>query len=175
MTGARIEDLLIAGQQHHAAGDLVPAARCYLKVLDREPDHARACHLLGLVHAQTGDLTQAFALVGRALRIDPDLAEAHQAMARLHARCGQLEESALSWRMAIRAAPDAARAYAELGMVLADLGRQADAIDTLTRALALDPGLTDAKTALLQAQLLQWGDLAGQDEDAPAPAHTAQR
>lgn len=149
-----IAKLLAEGQRHHAAGDWVPAARCYLQVLDRAPDHARASHLLGLVHAQTGDLTNAFALIGRALRIDPHLAAAHGDMARLYWRQGQAEEAALSWRLAIGADPAQARAHAELGQVLVHLGDHAGAIAALTRAIELDPGLADARTALLEAQLL---------------------
>jgi len=66
-----------AGFAHHQAGRLDRAEALYRKVLERDPDHAEALHLLGVVVHQRGNVAAAIALIGRALPELRDLPEAH--------------------------------------------------------------------------------------------------
>jgi tetratricopeptide (TPR) repeat protein len=56
-----------AGFAHHQAGRLDRAAALYRKALQREPEHAEALHLLGLIAFQRGEFDSAIELIGRAL------------------------------------------------------------------------------------------------------------
>ena len=55
----------------HRAGRFADAARCYHALLAREPDHAEALHLFGVMHHQCGYFARAVELIGRAVALRP--------------------------------------------------------------------------------------------------------
>src|SRR5690349_16177323 len=55
--------------RNHQRGDFARAAALYRKILARNPAHADALHLLGLIEAQAGKLAAAVDLMGRSVRI----------------------------------------------------------------------------------------------------------
>jgi Flp pilus assembly protein TadD len=61
--------------QHHQAGRLAEAGKIYRQVLARQPDHATALHLLGLVCYINRELDAAEDLIKKAIAIDPRAAE----------------------------------------------------------------------------------------------------
>ena len=60
--------------QFHQAGRFADAARCYHSVLARQPDHAEALHLFGVLHHQNGYFARAVELIGRAVALQPETA-----------------------------------------------------------------------------------------------------
>ena len=54
--------LLARGIEHHQAGRLAPAEDCYRGVLTKDPRHADANNLLGLIAHQTGHISVAVVL-----------------------------------------------------------------------------------------------------------------
>ena len=62
--------------QHHQAGRLTNAEDIYQQVLQTEPDHPSATHMLGVLAHQDGKNELAVKLISRALKLQPDLAEA---------------------------------------------------------------------------------------------------
>ena len=67
---------IATGAAHHAAGRLDEAAAIYRRILDHEPDHADALHLLGVARMQLGRPGEAIELISRAemvARIASDL------------------------------------------------------------------------------------------------------
>ena len=52
----------------HRAGDPAAAAQLYSAILEMDPRHAGAMHLLGVTHAERGEYDEACQLIGAALR-----------------------------------------------------------------------------------------------------------
>ena len=62
--------------QHHTAGDLAKAESIYQQVLQTDPNHPDALHLLGVIAHQKGENDTAVDLITKALKFKPDYAEA---------------------------------------------------------------------------------------------------
>src|SRR5438876_9790898 len=60
----------------HQKGGLAEAERLYLNILEAQPDHFDALHLLGIVRHQQGRDVEALELIGSALERNPRSAEA---------------------------------------------------------------------------------------------------
>ena len=82
-----MRDVLRAAIEKHQTGQLGVAAQLYQGLLTREPDHAEALHLLGVLHHQQGQNSRAVELIGRAVALRPNahiyqanLAEAYRAL-----------------------------------------------------------------------------------------------
>src|SRR6202042_320389 len=54
------------GLDEHQRGRLTEAEQAYANVLSRQPDHAHALHLLGIIALTTGRLDRAVMLIGKA-------------------------------------------------------------------------------------------------------------
>jgi len=100
-----VPTLFARGLALHRQGELAQARSLYLQVLQAEPRHADALHLLGVVAAQTGNPQAAADLMGQALRIDADnpaiLANRGNALEDLH----RLDEALQAFRRAYALAP----------------------------------------------------------------------
>ena len=72
-----IQQAIDLAVQHHTAGRLPEAENIYQQILQSEPDHPTALHLLGVIAHQVGKNDTAVDLIARALVLNPDLAEAH--------------------------------------------------------------------------------------------------
>ena len=60
---ADLTEALTRAVDRHQAGDLDSAEQAYRVILENQPDHADALHLLGLVLYQKGDPAQATDLI----------------------------------------------------------------------------------------------------------------
>ncbi|MGH8783137.1 tetratricopeptide repeat protein [Paraburkholderia sp.] len=127
----------------HQAGRLKEAEDGYRQVLEHEPRHADALHLLGLIHSLRGDTARAEALIREALSYyeNPvflcNLANVFLDQARHE------EAEALS-RRALELDPYYFLAHHRLGTALMGMKRPADAEAAFRRALDIDPRSPDA-------------------------------
>lgn len=123
----------------HHQGQGAAAAVLYQRILELDPDHGKALHMLGVVAAQDGALERAAALLERAVASSPQAAGAWRDLGGALLGLGRLEEalSALDRALALR--PEMAVAHFRRGSVLADLGRLEAALGSYDAALALDP------------------------------------
>ena len=55
----------------HRQGRLAEAERIYRRVLQQQPEHFDALHLLGVIAYQTNDLRAAEELIEKAIKVDP--------------------------------------------------------------------------------------------------------
>ena len=62
---ASVSDDLQAAWQHHQSGNLHQAEQIYRQVLEANPQHPRALHLLGLLGLQAGRHQAAIDLINR--------------------------------------------------------------------------------------------------------------
>src|SRR5271165_2841620 len=61
----------------HRSGRLANAQSIYEQILEIQPAHFEALHLLGVIAAQTNDSRKAVELLDRAIEINPNSAAAH--------------------------------------------------------------------------------------------------
>jgi Tfp pilus assembly protein PilF len=144
-----IPQVLDEGVKHHRAGNLAHAERLYRQVLDINPDHVDALHLLGFLCSQLGQSEQAVELVGRAVEVSPNFAEAHNSLGTLLEKQGKLEDAARSYRRASALRPELEHVHNNLGQVLASQGRLPEARASFEQALRLRPDFAKARRNLV--------------------------
>lgn len=128
----------------HRRGELGRARSLYRAVLEREPDHPRANHLLGILAGQAGDHGAAARLIARAAAAEPSVPEFHLDLGQALASSDRLEAAAASYSRAIGLDPEMAQAHFGLGVVLRKLGRNREAVETYARVVALSPAHAEA-------------------------------
>ncbi len=138
-----VQQCLREARAHHQAGRLAEAAGLYQTILEQEPDHAEAAHLLGLVSYRAGRLDEALALIRQAIASDSSQPTYHFNLGVVSQKKGALEQAERAYRQAIALHPRYVDALSNLGNLLRDLGRFAEAEDGYRRALALSEGSPD--------------------------------
>ena len=141
---ADIPGILAAALDQHNAGRLADADALYRSILEAEPEHADATHLLGVIAFQQGRLEEAEAMVLRAIEIDAGVALYHANLGRVRKAAGRPEEAANAFRRALDLEPANPQALSDLGGTLADRGAWEDAVECWRRALDLEPNLAEA-------------------------------
>ncbi len=144
---------------HHRAGRLVEAERLYLQVVDINPNHADAIHLLGMLAFQAGDLERAAANLRRAIEIHPAAASYHSNLGNVLQAQDKLDEAVASYRQALVLRSDLAETHVNLGNVLQQLGDVDGSLAEFRVALQFNPDLAEAAVAQSGALLLK-GDFA---------------
>ncbi|MFQ5974596.1 MAG: tetratricopeptide repeat protein, partial [Alphaproteobacteria bacterium] len=124
-------------REHHMAGRLEAAERLYQQILDEEPEHPDALHLLGVMRWQQKQFAKSIELIGRAIDRNPDEAKYHSNLGNALRDAGRAEEAVASYRRALELDQDLADAHHNLGTVLGDMGKTGEGIAALERALAL--------------------------------------
>jgi predicted O-linked N-acetylglucosamine transferase (SPINDLY family) len=132
--------------EHHRAGRLAEAERGYREILQREPEHADALHLLGVIALQAGDLTSALTLVQRAVALRPDAAVSRNNLGQVLERLGNDDEAGRCYEAAIALDPGYAEAHNNLGLVRARQDRLTDAEALYRKAIDLDASYAEPHT-----------------------------
>jgi protein O-GlcNAc transferase len=128
----------------HQAGNLVDAERLCRAILDVQPEHFRALHLLGVIEHQRGHQEQAIRLIDRALAVKPDYARAFFARGNILGALNRREEALEAYNKAMVLKPDFVEALNNRGIELAQLKRQREAIESFDKALAITPEYAEA-------------------------------
>jgi predicted TPR repeat methyltransferase len=137
--------------QLHRQGRLRQAAGLYLSVLQRQPDHADALHLLGLIRHQTGDQEAALELVSKAISLQPDSAIFHNNLGEICRALGRFERAESHYTRALTLQADFAEAHRNLGLAYLDSGQVPRAVAHLTESVKRHPQLLGGHWALGQA------------------------
>ncbi len=147
--------------QHHSAGRLREAESIYQQILQVDPRHPVALHLLGLIAHQVGKNEIAVDLVGKAIAINPEYAEAHSNLAKVFHEMGRWQEALKSSEKALAVNPDFPEAYNNLGNALKELGRLEEAVECYTKAVAINPDYAAAYNNLgnVLDQLGRWDEV----------------
>ena len=74
---AALQAKLNQGVALHRQGRLADAERCYGEVLQQQPNHFGALHLLGVIARQTKRTERGVELIKKAIALNPKVAEAH--------------------------------------------------------------------------------------------------
>ena len=135
----RPNELIEQGTAHHKAGRLREAEACYRQVLEDDPEHAGALHLLGLVAKHAGDPATAVHYIERALARKPAFAEAHYNLGSTRWQRGELDEAVACYDRSLGLDAERVDAWVNKGRTLQQLGRRAEAAEAFRAALRLAP------------------------------------
>jgi protein O-GlcNAc transferase len=125
-------------------GELAQAAALYQDILQHEPGHFLAQHLLGVVRGQQGRYEEALALIEGALRARPDSVAALSNHGLILHRMQRPVQALASLDRALALQSDNAEALNNRGNVLAQVGRPQEALASYERALTARPGYAEA-------------------------------
>lgn len=140
--------LLKAALQYHQAGELTQAEKRYRQVLQQQPHHAEACHLLGIATFQLGRIQDAIALYQRALNLKPDFPDARTNLGNALMATGEFEAAIQQYQTAIRLNPQDPDIHNNLGNAWIKQGNLEAAIQQYQQAIALNPTCAEAHNNL---------------------------
>jgi tetratricopeptide (TPR) repeat protein len=147
-----IAESLLWALDHHRAGRIGIASSIYRKILDANPNHADALHLLGMASYQKDDDVQAVELIGRAIEINPDYADYHNNLGNIHHDAKRVDLAEACFRRALRIRPDYTSALHNLANVHAQARRFEEAVEHYERALDGAPKCVEVLNNLAIAQ-----------------------
>ena len=127
----------------HQQGKVGQAKEIYQKILEKQPKHFDALHLLGLIALQTNDPKRAVDLIGQALEIDPNVSAAYCNHGNALQELKQYHAALRNYDKAIALNPNYADAYNNRGNALSNLKQYASALQSYDRAIALKPDHPD--------------------------------
>ena len=163
-----VQEAMELAVQHHGAGRLSEAGNIYQQILQVEPNHPVALHLLGLIAHQAGNHDTAVEIFMKALAIKPDYALAHSNLGNALKALEKPEEAIASYQKAIDINPDLAEVHYNLGTTFQDFGKVDEAVQSFRKALTIKPDYPEAHGNLGIA--LQY---LGRPEEAMASYHKA--
>jgi predicted O-linked N-acetylglucosamine transferase (SPINDLY family) len=158
----------------HQAGRVQEAEQLYRQILQQQPQHSDAIHLLGVIAHQMGQNDVALDLIRRAIALNPRLGEAHSNLGNVLQQTGRLDQSIDAYRQAIllqsafSKQPHYAVTQNNLGNALRDKGQIDEAIAAYREAIALRPDYAEAHSNL--GRILADG---GRIDEAIAAYHQA--
>jgi tetratricopeptide (TPR) repeat protein len=128
----------------YEAGRLADAEKGCRQVLDAEPCHAEALHLLGVLAHQAGQNDVAAERLVLATRLCPDNAGFHYNLGVARQMLGRLDEAVASYREALRLQPAHADAHHNLGFAQSRQGNLHEAESHYRAAVRLKPNHCEA-------------------------------
>ncbi len=135
---------LSKGVNYHQAGRLELARQAYAGILQANPRHADALHLLGLIAHQTGEHRRAIELIKKAIDIGPQCAAYYNNLGNALCSAGFKKDAETCFRQALRINPQYPEALFGLGNVYQELKHMAQAEACYRRALSVKPNFVPA-------------------------------
>lgn len=154
-----LTEILNASLQHHRAGRLGEAAAGYRAILEQNPRHSDALHLLGVIAQQQGQHSLAIELIEAAIAQNSSIAHYHHNLGNTYLQSKHPAEAAECYRRAVQLKPDYYEAHNGLGNALTDLKLMDKAIESYVKAVRLNPSFAEAHynlgRSLAQAERFQ--------------------
>ena len=132
----------------HREGRLRDAQQLYRRILQREPNHAGALHLYGVIRQQRGRHEEALELIGRAIELKPKVAVYHNNYGAALFSLERFEEAEATFHArwpSARATPMPSRIW---GWSRRRIAKEDAALESLQKALHFDPPHRDARKRL---------------------------
>jgi predicted O-linked N-acetylglucosamine transferase (SPINDLY family) len=134
--------------EYHQAGRLSQAEAIYQQILQVNPSHPDALHLLGVVAHQEGKDDLAVELIGKAIRANPGNPMCYINLGNALKDQGKLDAAVESYHKALSLKPDFIEAHYNLGNALHALGKLDAAVESYRNVLSLSPNYADAHSNL---------------------------
>lgn len=145
MNTQSISQLLKISLQHHNAGRLTEAAQGYGAILQIDPKHSDALHLMGVIAQQTDKLDLAIELMSAAAALAPNVAHYHHNLGNTYLKNGQPAEAVNCYRQAILLNSKYFEAHNGLGNALIVLNKLEAAAVAYKDAIRLQPSFAEAQ------------------------------
>jgi tetratricopeptide (TPR) repeat protein len=145
---ATIPDTFALAMHYHQAGNLNQAEMFYRQVLQAQPYHPDAFHLLGVIAYQRGSHEVALDYIGRAIALDGSQARYHTNLGNVFLGRGEHERARESYQRALQLNPRDADTLNNLANVLREQGRLEQALGICLQALEVNPAQVDANNTL---------------------------
>ncbi len=142
------QTLYLSAVSHHRAGQLAQAESLYQQVLNANPRHADALHMLGLVYYQTDRAEQAVTLISQALAINPKNTDYLNHYALSLRAANQPEAAIKSLQQAVLLQPKDLDLQFNLANTLLSINRFEEAAGYYRRILRVMPKNEDVREAL---------------------------
>jgi tetratricopeptide (TPR) repeat protein len=150
-TGPSIAQAYAMALAHHRDGSFREAELLYRQILARQPGHADALHMLGVMALQAGQHADALKLIGRAAALQPANWEFQSNLGLVHRAMGQPDEELACYRRALALRPSEPGAHYNVGVALSERKEFGPAIAEYRQALALWPDSPEALNNLGEA------------------------
>lgn len=136
-------DRLTEAVRAFRSGDFAVAEAACRALLDADPRHGQALHILALIAAQGGRTDDALALAQTAAEAAPDDPSVHNTVGSLLFQAGRVAEAEPAFRRSVAANDRLPESHGNLGNALRALGRLEEAEASLRTALTLRAGAPD--------------------------------
>lgn len=147
-TTADLYVILTSGMRYHHQGDLKRAKDAYRRVLNAQPKHADALHLLGVIALQTSTPDKALKYIDKAISVNAKIAEYQLNKGLALKALGRLREAEKSIKKAIKLKPELSVAYFNLSSIQLMSRKWCDAKQNLQKTLELEPDHIEACNSL---------------------------
>lgn len=141
---SNIKSLLQEALQYHRTGALDRAELLYRTVIEKQPNHPDALHLLGIIKHQKGDYTYAEALIRKAIVRDKNTPLFYLNLGNALREQGKISEAIESFKKAISLEPKFAEAHYNLANELFIEGLTDNAVRHYRIAINLNPSIAEA-------------------------------
>lgn len=135
-----VEAELAQARDIHRQGKISEAVPVYERILQEQPEHPEALHLLGVAKLQTGEPKAALQLLERAVAFAPENAKIQNNLGTVLLALGRPAEAADRFRAAAKCNSEFADAQFNLGNALGSMGTTEEASAAYREALRIDPG-----------------------------------
>jgi len=115
------------------------AIETYARILQEDPDNAKASFLLGLLLHQINETEKAEALVSQAIALGFKNYEVYRTLGGIYKSLKKFEEASLCEKKAITFNPDYIDGYYNIGCNFLSLGKSAEAIENFRKVISLKP------------------------------------
>ena len=139
-----VDQAMTLANQLQTQGQLQQAEHLLRQILQQQPQHAFALHLLGVIAYQAGKLPQAAELVQRAIALNGQVALFHANMCEILRQLKQLERAVAHGERAVALDPSMAMAHSNLGIACFDRKDYEKAETGQQRALSIAPDFAAA-------------------------------
>jgi predicted O-linked N-acetylglucosamine transferase (SPINDLY family) len=112
----QIQQQIELGIKYHQSGQLPAAEVCYQQILQWQPNHADAWHLLGVIASQQGQYQTAIERINRAIELQPGTATFYSNLGNAYQEQGQFQQAIKCYQKALRLQPEFTEAKLNLSI-----------------------------------------------------------
>lgn len=135
----------------HRQGRLAEAEEAYRAILAREPENADVGHWLGLLALDAGLPQEAVPILERVCMLAPGVPAFQANLGLAYMRCRRFSEALTAFDSAIAAQPELFEPHLHRGMVLKEMQRPQEALESFSHAAALrdEPAVRNFRALML--------------------------